>query len=238
MNLMWCILKVRNVEVIEGRKIQPMKVIHQARAMDYVMVPMMVAHQRQQDILEVPRDHKLIMVDGSWDQQGKARVTAVIYDENDQLVEVRSRAMDAQDSYHAEAQTVLEALGWMLEQMDRARWAGAIVVSNCQPLVQAVMEDRIEDYLSWLAAATLVRIREVRAGFGVKVNLEHVQRESLRGPHVLTNWIWKHEGVNIAGRPPSKLALAEHGSWGLGPHIVREMIEVGWYHGKVMTYGY
>jgi hypothetical protein len=49
----------------EGQRIQPMKVVHQARAMDHVMVPPVVAHQRQQDILKVPRDHKLILVDGS-----------------------------------------------------------------------------------------------------------------------------------------------------------------------------
>jgi hypothetical protein len=76
----------------------------------------------------------------------------VIYDEIDQLVEVRSRATDALDFYHAEAQAVLEALGWMMEQVDRVQWAGATVVSDCQPLVQAIMEDRIEDYPSCLAA--------------------------------------------------------------------------------------
>jgi hypothetical protein len=55
------------VKVIEGRKIQPMKVVHQARTMEHVMVPSVVAQHRKQDILEVPRDHKLILVDGSWD---------------------------------------------------------------------------------------------------------------------------------------------------------------------------
>jgi hypothetical protein len=55
-------------------------------------------------------------------------VAAVIYDENDQLLELCSRATNALDSYQAEAQAVLEVLGWMLEQVDRARWVGATVV--------------------------------------------------------------------------------------------------------------
>jgi cell division GTPase FtsZ len=42
-------------------------------------------------------------------------VAAIIYDENDQLLELRSRATDARDSYQAEAQVILEALRWMME---------------------------------------------------------------------------------------------------------------------------
>jgi Reverse transcriptase-like len=140
-------------------------------------------------------------------------VAPVIYDEIDQLVEVRSRATDALDSYHAETQAILEALGWMLEQVDRVWWAGVIVVSDCQPLVQAIMEDRIEDYPSWLTAETLVRIREVQASLGVAVNLEHARRESLRGPHVLANWIRRRRGMNVAGQPPQELVLSGHDSW-------------------------
>jgi ribonuclease HI len=121
----------------------------------------------------------LILVDGSWDQEGRAGLAAVVYDEGDQLVELRSRAIDAHNSYHAEAQAVLEAFGWMREHVDKARWVGVTVVSDCQPLVQAVMEDRIADYPSWFSAATLVRIKEARANLGVKVNLEHSRRDSL-----------------------------------------------------------
>jgi hypothetical protein len=89
-NLRWCIWKARNEEVIEGQKIQPLKVVHQARAMEHVGIPPAMAQYRKHEILEVPRDHKLILVDGSRDQQEKAGVAAIIYDENDQLLELRS----------------------------------------------------------------------------------------------------------------------------------------------------
>jgi hypothetical protein len=62
-------------------------------------------------------------------------------------------------------------------------------------------------------SGTLVRIREVQASLGVAVNLEHACRESLRGPHVLANWIRRRRGMNVAGQPPQELVLAGHDSW-------------------------
>jgi hypothetical protein len=61
----------------------------------------------------------------------------------------------------------------------------------------------------------------------VAVYLEHARRESLWGPHILPNWIRMYGGMNIAKRPPLELALAGHDSGGLGPHIVRELVQVG-----------
>jgi hypothetical protein len=89
------------------------------------------------------------------------------------------------------------------------------------------MNDRTENFPSWLAVETLVRIREVKAGLEVAVHLEHVGGEALRGPHIMANWIRRRGGTSIADRPPPELALEGPDSWSLGPHIVRELVQVG-----------
>jgi hypothetical protein len=72
----------------------------------------------------------------------------------------------------------------------------------------------------------LVRISKVRVDLEVAVHLEHAGREVLRGPHILENWIRRRGGTSIVDRPPPELALEGPDSWGLGPHIVRELVQV------------
>jgi hypothetical protein len=78
-NLLWCIWKARNAEVIEGTKIQPMKVIHQVRMKEAVASTIRGVRRHQPQPTMVPVGHGIILVDGSWDLQGRVGLAIVVY---------------------------------------------------------------------------------------------------------------------------------------------------------------
>jgi zinc-binding in reverse transcriptase len=78
-NLLWCIWKARNTEVIEGTKIQPMKIIYQAPMMETVASTIRGKRRHQLQPTMVPAGHGIILVDGSWDQQSRVGLAIVVY---------------------------------------------------------------------------------------------------------------------------------------------------------------
>jgi hypothetical protein len=141
----------------------PVGVIKQAKAINFVEAQAMVQPRLGQGALEIKKGHEVIVVNGSWNRDDNVGMTMIVYDASDGLYEARCQSGTGYDSYHAEAMTLLDAMEWSRENGARKGWTGiTIIIIDCLRLVKAVQEKRAETYPSWRAWETIQLINRVR----------------------------------------------------------------------------
>jgi succinyl-CoA synthetase beta subunit len=106
-NFLWCLWKARNAEVMEGIKVNPMKVCP---------------------------GHEVLIVDASWDMSGKAGAGIMRYDAMGKLVQMTYYPYEAGDPLHAEALTILRAMQQC--QVGTYRRRGSDIFTDCQMLIK------------------------------------------------------------------------------------------------------
>jgi hypothetical protein len=109
-----------------------------------------------------------VLVDGSWESNGRAEIAMVIYNADDELYAVQCTS--GQPKTHimliAEAKTMLDAYRWTKTRKDQRGWMGATIVTVCMAVVQAIKDRRAEGFPSRQAFQTLEQAAEVQAEMG------------------------------------------------------------------------
>jgi hypothetical protein len=110
-NFLWCLWKARNAEVIEGNKVNLVRVAVQTEGMQFQKGMQLSKKSKMPPAMhQVPRGHSIAIVDASWDTARQAGGGIVWYDSAGYISEVTYYYYKAGDPQHAEAIAVLEAV--------------------------------------------------------------------------------------------------------------------------------
>jgi ribonuclease HI len=149
--------------------------------------PHMGDHNCQQTV-DIPIGYELIIVDGSWDQTGRAGRGMVAYDADGSLQTIVCQPFQAQDPFHAEAEAVQQAIKWYQVRRLHAPSDGTVIATDSRGLLRAIDSGDQEEIPSWRAIPTVMKIiQDIQDSNGTMVVL-HVDRKGVQAAHQLANW--------------------------------------------------
>jgi hypothetical protein len=88
-NVLWCIWKARNSEIIEGIRVNPYKVCLQAAGMNTDKLEPPNVKQPTGTTYLVRNNQTVSLVDASWDVSGKAGMGGITYDHGGEIRKIK-----------------------------------------------------------------------------------------------------------------------------------------------------
>lgn len=161
-NIMWCLWKVRNSEVLEGIVVRPLKVLMEAQAMATPVRSDTPSSRREQQLqpCEVPNRNVVLLVDGSWDTTGKARVAWVAYGNADMAEIVCAMPVKATTAFQAETMAVQLAILWFKHTGQCMGSGGVTIFTDCKVLITLLKAGSHTEVPSWHALENLLQIEK------------------------------------------------------------------------------
>jgi zinc-binding in reverse transcriptase len=156
-NLLWCIWKAHNAKLLEEKRMNPMAVVRQAKAMEYEISN----NNGELTIGPKPisvKEEGIIIVDGSWEPNHKVGAAMLAYNERNELLVVKQWVFHTISPFIAEAEGLQKAVRWVAIQEGRMGVAAWVLISDCRALVHAVQTKSTQDILIWQAADTVLSI--------------------------------------------------------------------------------
>lgn len=120
-------------------------------------------------------------MNASWDAHSKTGTGVLCYNQTGRLIHARYHSTTTSTSVQTEAMALLKALNICTHR------PYFTLLSDCQVLVRAVIQDSIDDLPSWEAANT---VAECIALFSTSQQwlIKHVRKGALQGAQKLANW--------------------------------------------------
>lgn len=197
-NTLWCLWKARNEHVIAGKVPNIQKILAQIKKMeiDIPQVPSNLGVQIHEPV-RLPHRGKVILVDGSWDVQQKARTGMVVYNMRGDLVFVQFGTSQAFDPFHAEANAVLRAIQYIINSDHEGIFS---IFTDCNNLVKVIHDKSVEDIPSWRAAEAVKNCINHSNDRQHQWSIQHTVRGAIETPHNLANWA-QQSGKTEEGTP-------------------------------------
>lgn len=146
----------------------------------------------------VPIGTETIMVDASWEGSNKAGWGLTGYDEKGELFVVRFGVIRATDPLHAEAQAMMQTLTLVQHRYAQRRGVRAMILTDCQVLISAMLRNCVEDLPIWRAAQVVAECGQMFKQQEAHTTLEKAMRKTVQDPHNLANWA-RRTGTSFQG---------------------------------------
>lgn len=197
-NVLWCLWKARNEELFAGKKLTSQEVLVQVSRMEIEGAAEPRENNKPSEtVAEVAQGEKVILVDGSWDTQGRGGVDMTVYNRRGDLVYVNFQSVQPLDPLHAEALAVLVAMSYVMQEGSQGMFR---IFSDNKHMVQVINGGDISEVSSWQAAeAVMSAILLLKQG-AHKMQLQFITRKAMRTPLNLANWA-RRSGKTGIGTP-------------------------------------
>lgn len=190
-NMIWCLWKGRNESIFTAKPPTPWDILRQV---GQLQTPQQgewstdSGMEKETEKLFIPASTKVMMIDGSWEQNKKAGWGALLYDEGGQFHWGAYEHTMATDPLHAEAIALRGILQRCQEGGSFGECQRMLVLTDSRVLAKAVREGDIVNLPSWGAAETVATCVKLIGSMNGTVTVQNVGRHLLKGPHKLGNY--------------------------------------------------
>ncbi|KAJ4779711.1 RNA-directed DNA polymerase (reverse transcriptase)-related family protein [Rhynchospora pubera] len=188
---MWEIWKARNATVIQQKKFDPVEVSIKVRNWLQVEAQSKEMHhtgvsKHTDEAYYYQAEGWQVIVDGSWDTLNKVGCAHLIY-KRGRIYAIGYNCHILVDSFHAETVALKEALIHISMQWEMYRDGEIEIYSDCQQLVNILVEKDMDNIPSWVAMEDVCQILTLIDKLPTRVWLKKVSRKAVQQVHNLAN---------------------------------------------------
>lgn len=225
-NLLCCVWKARNMEVLKGKRMEPQEVVRQA-----IMMPTHlelsqhgIIRQPQHEVAAICLEGQVycVLADGSWDMQCRGGLAVMVFDPGGDLQRVTAKPVQAVDAFHAEDQAVLTALLVAEEKITYEPHAVFYIITDCRVLAHCINTAQMEDVPTWKTLEQVVPGTNMKEKLVSQVRSQQVPRVALNIPHKLAN-LARTTNFSFEGKP----TVQQCTSLGIQPTVDKRFFTAG-----------